>query len=106
MAKELEQELKTMEFAMVVSDKKLKEAGLTKGDEVMVMSSKDVAFKKNDPYLKRTLFIVAKIEGNDVLIPASDNDYQAVVVDPRSLQLVSPERRKELFDALNKKYNG
>lgn len=104
MSKVLNQEITTMRFATVVSDKKLKGSGLSRGDEVWIMSTKDVAFTKKDPYLKRTLMIVAKVEQNVPLIPSDKNEYEAIVVDPRSLQLVSDEREAQLMEAVNAKY--
>ena len=106
MTTKLEQEIKVMKFATIVSDKKLKGSGLKKGDEVMVVSMKDVAFKASDPYLKRTLAIVCKVEDNDVLIPNNENEHSAIVVDPRSLSLVTEGREKELTQVIVDKYGG
>lgn len=98
------EQMKAMTFATVVSDKKLKYVGMRKGDEVLIMSAKDVAFKKGDPYLKRTLFIVAKVVDGSPQIPSDRNEYKSYVVDPRSLESVSEQRSKELFELLNEEY--
>jgi len=104
--KELEQQLKVMKIARVVSDKRLKGSGLSKGDEVMVIATKDVAFKKDDPYLKRTLMVVCRVVGGEVRVPKDGTEDKAIVVDPRSLELVSQERETELLAAFNAKYSG
>lgn len=101
--KVLEQPIKTFDFALVVSDKKLKGSGLSRGDEVLVMSSKDIATKSGDPWLKRTMLIVALVKEDKVLIPKDGNDHKAYVVDPRNLQKVSDGRGKELSDAISKR---
>lgn len=106
MDKTLEQELKPWHFARVVSDKKLKGSGLSRGDEVFIMSTKDVAFKRNDPYLLRRLMIVATIVGGKVIIPSDKNEAMAVVVDPRSLEYVGKERNEELLRLLKEQYEG
>jgi len=104
--KTLEQEMKVMSIARVVSDKRLKGSGLSKGDEVMIIATKDVAFKKDDPYLKRTLMVVCRIVDDEVLIPKDGTEDKAIVVDPRSLELVSKERQDDLINRFNSKYNG
>lgn len=96
--KELEQKLKPFSFATIINDKKMKGSGLKRGEEVFIMSTKDVAYTKTDPYLKRTLMIVAKLIGNTVMVPSPNNDYHAFVVDPRNLEPVSDERNKELVE--------
>lgn len=105
MKKELEQELKVMRIARVVSDKRLKGSGLSRGDEVMVIATKDVAFKKDDPYLKRTLMVVCKVVDGDVRIPKDGTEDKAIVVDPRSLEIVGKDREDELIAQFNEKYN-
>ncbi len=101
----LKQELGPMKFAKVVGGKKLKGSGLTNGDEVLVVATKDVAFKKNDPYLKRTLMVTARIEDGIPMLPKEGTDHKVIVVDPRSLELVSEEREKVLLENLNTKYS-
>lgn len=101
----LKQELGVMKIARVVGGKKLKGSGLSNGDEVLIMATHDVAFKKNDPYLKRTLMVTALIKDGIPLIPKEGTDQKAIVVDPRSLELVSKEREKEILDNLNEIYS-
>jgi len=100
----LKQELGPMKYAKVVGGKKLKGSGLTNGDEVLIIATKDVAFKKDDPYLKRTLMVTALLEDGLPLLPKEGTDHKAIVVDPRSLEIVSDEREGELLVLLNTKY--
>lgn len=104
MEKILEQPIKNFDFAYVVSEKRLKESGLGLGDEVMVMSMKDVATLKTDPYLKRTYFIVAKVVDDVPQIPTDRNEYKGYLLDPRSLEKVEEERGKHLRHKLEELY--
>jgi hypothetical protein len=99
----LEQPIKVFDVCSIVSAKKLKGSGLNLGDEVLVMSSKDVAFKKSDPWVKRTIFIVAKVVEGVPLIPNHTNEYKAIVVDPRSLEKVSDERQDTIHKGIAEK---
>lgn len=92
--------LSTMDFALVVSDKKLREHGFSKGDEVLVIAFKPVATNPNDPYTLTNFALVAKVEGDKVLLPAEDNDNMVYTVDPRNLVAVSEDRNAELVEAI------
>ena len=106
MTRVLEQTLQPWTFARVVSDKKLKGSGLSRGDEVFIMATKDVSFKKGDPYLLRRLMVVARIEGDKVLIPDHTTDHKAIIVDPRTLETITGDRNDELLRLLKEQYEG
>lgn len=96
--------IKDMDYARIVSDKKLKGSGLTKGDLIMVMANKVVPVKKSDPYLQRIVSIVARVVDGKVLIPSSKSDNKAYVIDPRNLEKVSEDEEKELKQLLEEQY--
>lgn len=93
-----------MDYATIVSDKKLKGSGLERGQEVLVTGVKPVPASKKDPYLQRILAHVIKIVDGEHQIPSEKNDYLAYLLDPRSLEKVSDERKSELEEALRKQY--
>ena len=95
--------IKSMDFARVVSDKKLKGSGLVRGDMVMVVGTKQVPAKRSDPYLMRTVMFVAKMENDLPLVSAEDTKF---LVDPRSLEKVSDEEASRLNTILEDKYQG
>lgn len=96
--------IKSMDYATVVSDKKLKDSGLVRGDMVLVMGTKQVPATKKDPYLFRTLVTVVKVLYGLPQIPRNDNDYVAYLVDPRSLEKISEEEANKYRDMLTEQY--
>jgi hypothetical protein len=94
--------LNTMDFARVINDKKLKGTGLSRGDTVMVMGTKPVLAKKGDPYLFRTLMVVAKYLEGIVQVPGEGNDHKGYLVDPRSLEKVSDNEQEEYTKTISK----
>lgn len=96
--------LKTMDYCRVVSDKKLKDSGLIRGDRVLITSIKPVPAKKSDPYLQRLIVVVLKVEDDKVLVPKDGNEYKAYLVDPRNLEKVSDEERAKLEESLKLLY--
>ena len=94
----------TVQFARVVSDKKLKDAELKRGDLVMVMGFVTVPISKSDPYIFRKYVVVAVHKDGVLQIPDDDNDYRSRVVDPRSLEPVSDEEQKTYEAELESQY--
>lgn len=94
-----------MDYGTVVSAKKLKGSGLTSGDKVMVMGTKQVPASAKDPYITRTLLTVVKLVNDLPAIPKQENDYVAYLVDPRSLEKVSSNEHKRLSEILTSEYS-
>lgn len=84
-----------MDFALVIS-KKIEE--IPRGNMVMVMGDRLFPASNNDPYLFRKLVFVATMDENGVHIPGPDNDYKAVLVDPRHLEKVDDDIQKKMED--------
>lgn len=87
----------------------MKGSGLNVGQEVYVISTRQLPEKKNDPYLTRTYVIVVLFEGNKLLLPDSiygddSNGYRSYLVDPRNLEKVSETRKEELEEVIKKQY--
>lgn len=89
--------INTMDFARVISAKKMKDTGLERGSLVLVMGTKQVPAKITDPYLLRILTVVAKVEGEEVQIPGEGNEYRAFLVDPRNLERVDEDEQEKLM---------
>lgn len=96
--------IEPMDYATVVSDKKLKNSGLRRGDVVLVMGTKLVPATKKDPYLQRTLVTVLKVMYGLPLFPKDDNDHMAYLIDPRSLEKVSDEEAEQFREKLTQQY--
>ena len=101
-------EIKDMDHCVVVSKKKLKGSGLEVGDEVMVIGTTSVQDNAKDPYLKRTYTTVIRVspEGHHFM-PSNDegNHDKAVMIDPRRLEKLGPERTKFLVDKLTEQFS-
>ena len=93
-----------MDFCWVVSDKKLKGSGLSKGDLVMVSGTRVVPATKKDPYLQRVLVVALKIEDEKIQIPSEKNDYKAYLIDPRNLSKVDEDTHKWAETVLKNQY--
>jgi hypothetical protein len=99
--------LNSFDFAKVVSDKKLKGSGIQRGEVVFISSLKQLPEKKSDPYLTRTYVLVFKLGEDDVpLVPKEENDYQAIMVDPRNLEKVSDEEQAYYMKLIEERYSG
>lgn len=94
-----------VQFARVVSDKKLKEHGLKRGDMVMVMGFRTSPISKSDPYLFRKYALVAKFVDGEIQIPDEENDYQSYLLDPRSLESVSDTEQQFYEECLKSQYD-
>lgn len=97
--------IKSFDFCRVVSAKKLKGSGLNMGDVVMVLGTKQVPASSKDPYLTRTLVIVAIVTKDELLIPKETNSYVTYLVDPRSLEKLNEDDMK-LYEAIIQKTYG
>lgn len=83
--------VKVMDLATVVSDRKLKGSGLSRGDVVVVVGTEMVPATKRDLYLQRVLINVAKFEDHKIL---EDQIYK---IDPRSVEkILDPDVLAEL----------
>lgn len=96
--------IRTWDICWVISDKKLKDSGLKKGDTVLVSGTKVVPATKKDPYLQRVLCFVVKIVNDKVQIPTEKNDYMAYLVDPRNLEKVDEKTLKWAHQLLEDQY--
>ena len=99
--------IENMSYAFVVSDKKLKGSGLSRGDIVMVTGTKMVPASRQDPYLMREIVIAVYVEPDGTHhIPNSKNEYKAYLIDPRSLAAADEQLSSLMKEALNKQYGG
>lgn len=96
--------IKPMDYARVVSAKKLKGSGLQLGALVMVLGTKLVPGSSKDPYLHRALVTVARVENDLPVIPKDGDDEQVWLVDPRSLEKVSEKEGSYLASVLEDKF--
>jgi hypothetical protein len=96
--------IEPMDFAYIVSAKKMTGSGFKKGDEVFVVGSKWLPEKKHDPYLIRCYLIVVKLDEDKVpLIPKDAEDPNfAWLVDPRNLEPFDKDKQSAYEAALNK----
>ena len=92
--------IKVNDFAVVVSDKKMKGSGLSRGTVLYIASEKTEQIHMNDPYLLRTFVLGMKVVDGKVQIPNEKNDYLSYLVDPRNLERISGDQEKELYEAL------
>ena len=94
----------TWDYCYIVSDKKMKGSGLSRGDIVLVTGTKSVPATKKDPYSLRTYVIVVKVEDGLPCIPKDDNEHRAWVVDPRNLEKVEDEVKTGLDENIKEAY--
>ena len=97
--------LEPMDYATVVSAKKLKGSGLSSGDVVMVVGAKQVPASLKDPYLTRIVVTVVKLINDLPIMPKEDNDHLAYLVDPRSLEKVVGDEEERLRTTLKTHYD-
>lgn len=98
--------IKAFDFGRIVSSKKVKDSGLGMGDVVMVMGTRVVPASRKDPYLNRTLVVVAKVIEGLIQIPKEDNEYKAYLIDPRSLEKVEGEEFDRLDEDRKEQFGG
>lgn len=96
--------LKQMQFVQVVSDKKLRDNGIHRGDVLLIAGFKQGQVKASDLHLLREYAVVVKVEKDVVQIPAEDNDYLSYVIDPRNVEWVGEERQKYYEEVIRKQY--
>jgi len=96
----------TMDFVLVVNDKKLVGSGLTRGQELLVVSVVQVPEKKNDPYLFREYVRCVRVVKGVAEMPTEENGQAIYLIDPRVLAPVSDERNAELLLILEKSFEG
>lgn len=97
--------INSMDYCTIVSDKRMKDSGLFRGDTVLVTGVKAAPISKNDLYLQRIFVHVVKVEKDGThLLPLETNDYKVYLVDPRNLQKVDEETTERLQDALKRQY--
>lgn len=96
--------IKSMDFCLACSNKGLKKSGINSGDVLLVVGVKPAPAKRSDPYLQRIYVVVVKVVEGIVQIPKEDNEYKAIVVDPRNLTLI--EDQKEWIDKMATQFGG
>lgn len=96
--------IKPLDYAFVVSDKKMKDSGLVNGDLLMVTSTKVAPVKKSDPYLQRVYVLAIRVVNGEHQVPGEKNDYLQYMVDPRNLQKADEQTTKEMNAALEEQY--
>lgn len=96
--------IEAYDYCTVVSDKKLRKFGLSRGDEVMIVGTKPTVVSADDPYTKRDYMVVVIVKDGLVQLPKEGNEYRSYLLDPKSLEKVNDERRRELHEALEKQY--
>jgi hypothetical protein len=96
--------IENMDYARVVSAKKMKGSGLERGDVVLVTGLKPSPVVRSDPYLQRIYVLVVKVVEGEHQLPNEDNDYKVYLVDPRNLEKVNEEEKDELTSQLHKQY--
>lgn len=80
--------IQPMDVCTIVSAKKLKGSGLEVGDSVLVTGTKVLPETRSDPYLQRVYVVVMAFDRDGHLqVPREDNDFKAVLVDPRNLEI-------------------
>lgn len=100
--------LKTMDYAFVVNDKKIKAQGFKRGDVVLVTGLKVVPAKRDDPYLQRVLIHVIKVnsETGEHYLPSEKNEHLIYFVDPRSFEKLGESKQEFYSRALEDQYAG
>lgn len=97
--------VKPLDFCRVVGRKKLKGSGVELGETVYVVSLKPAPEKKSDPYLQRIYVLVLKVtpEG-EVLVPKDNNDFKAILMDPRNLEVLEDKDVQHIKEKLAERY--
>lgn len=90
--------IEPMQFVTIISSKKMKNSGLSKGQDVFVIGSKMLPEKKSDPYLMRYYVIVAALNKEGLPIIPEENDNNFVwLVDPRNLEPFPKDKQEEFL---------
>lgn len=94
--------IKSLDFAVVLS-KKSDDTGLERGDTVMVLGDRMVPASSSDPYLFRKLVVLAKVVDDIPQVPGEDNEYKAMLFDPRKLEKVSDAEQERLVALISER---
>lgn len=93
--------IRTMDFCVTSSRKGLRGSGLEVGQEVVVVGTRPLPVKRNDPYLQRVYSVVMVVTDEGIAVPNNgegeeDNGNRSYLVDPRCLTKLVEERQLEL----------
>ena len=100
----------TMAYCVASSKKGLKGSGLNVGDNVLVVGTKVVPIKKDDPYLQRVLFFCVRVKEDgfheipDPFEGDESNGFMQYLIDPRCLTMLEKEKQDELKVSLHEQY--
>lgn len=92
------------DFCVVSTRKKISGSTLSVGDIVMVISMQMAQEKASDPYLRRIYALVVKVEDGKVLVPKDENEYKAILMNPKNLTRLSDEDQEKYNTLLRKQY--
>ena len=98
--------INTWDYVRIVSDKKLKGSGLTRGMTLLVAGTQLVPASKKDPHLYRLILKTMVVDGLTVLTPKEDNSNAIYLVDPRSVDKIVGEEEATLKTALEMQMSG
>ena len=95
-----------MDYAQTTSKKGLKGSGLDVGETVLVIATKAIPTRKDDPYVRRMYVVCVRVDKDGFHhMPKEDTDDKAFLVDPRCLTKIEDEGIIEaLKDALREQY--
>ncbi len=98
--------IETMDYATIISAKRMKGSGLSAGQEVMVVGTRMLPQKRSDPYLLRLYVIVVLLDDATKfpLIPNGVNEHKSWLVDPRNLEKF-PLEKQQLYQKMAEKVN-
>lgn len=92
------------DFCVVSTRKKIAGSTLSLGDVVLVIAMQMAQAKASDPYLRRVYALIVKVEDGVVLIPKDENEYKAILMDPKNLTRLSDEDQEKYNNLLKKQY--
>lgn len=99
--------IQNMDFCVATSRKGLRGSGLEVGDKVLVVGTRPLPEKRNDPYLQRIYLLTMKLgEDNKVQVPNSsgeDNGHRVYLVDPRCLTRLGDKEQESLKKGLEER---
>lgn len=100
-----------MAYCLTSSNKGLKGSGLKVGETVLVVGTKVVPIKANDPYLQRILFFCIRVDekGNHQVPDSKEGDesngYKQFLIDPRCLTMLNEDKQKFFKSELDRQYD-
>lgn len=101
--------IKSGDYCKVVSMKRLKKSGLSLGDELLIASLKVLPLKGADPYLQRVYAVGIRFRDDKFEFPnpetEKDNGYRSFLLDPRSLEKVTDERKEYIENRIRELYS-